>query len=54
MRQVIYTVKLQISEVADYEAATVTFEQYVADFNIASEKEFGKLGAVAHITSVEC
>jgi len=52
MRTLIYTVKIEISEKADYEAATSTFEAYIESYNTASEEEFGEGEVVAEITAV--
>lgn len=54
MRTVTYTVKVSISDKADYEAATSTFESYVEMYNEASFSEFGVGQVVAEIIDVEC
>jgi hypothetical protein len=40
MRVLTYTITLEIPENCDLEAAAVTFEQYIADFNEASKNEY--------------
>lgn len=53
MRILRYTITLDIPEACDFEAVTSTFDQYIEDFNKASEKEFPSGYPEAIIQSIE-
>lgn len=53
MRVLTYTIRLTVPEDVDLEASCVTFEQYIDDFNKASQEEWPLGPPQAEVKSIE-